>query len=152
MLYDNLTNYQRYKGMNLLIDKAFEFLSSSSIQNLPLGRHEIAGDKIFALVLEYDTHPLIDSGWEAHRKYYDIQYMLRGSERIALAHIDTMKIVEEYNSEGDYQLFSGQGDLLSLNENNFIVLNPYEVHQPGILLTDNSESLKVRKIVVKVLI
>lgn len=152
MILDSIENSERYKGLSPMIDKAFDFLTSHDLKNLSPGRHELEGENLFALVLEYDTHPILDGMWEAHRKYYDIQYILEGRERIAISHIDSMTVTKEYDAAGDYSLFAGEGEFLTLKEKDFIILNPYEVHQPGILISDSHFPIKIKKIVVKAII
>src|SRR5690606_33836738 len=126
--------------------------SSNDLKNLSPGRHDIDGENLFALVLEYETHPILDGKWEAHRKYYDIQYILEGHERIAISHIDSMTVTQKYDADGDYSLFAGEGEFLTLKEKDFIILNPYEVHQPGVFTSDSQFPTRIKKIVVKAII
>jgi len=151
MIYDKIEYADIYLNKNEYINRAIKFLQTEDLNALSAGRHEIDGDNVFALVLEYDTHPVLEGKWEAHRKYYDIQYIVEGTEQIAIAHIDRMQVVEPYNENGDYELFSGEVEALkTLKEKDFILLSPHEVHQPGIFLNDSIK--KIKKIVVKALI
>lgn len=151
MIYDKIQYSSLYKCDNEYITKALDFLKTKDLNALEKGRHEIDGENLFALVLEYDTHPLLEGKWEAHRKYYDIQYIVSGTERIAISNINTMKSEGPYNEEGDYELFSGSvGELITLDEKDFIVLSPHEVHQPGLSIDGNTQ--KIRKVVVKAMI
>ncbi|MGB1309000.1 MAG: YhcH/YjgK/YiaL family protein [Oceanihabitans sp.] len=151
MIFDKIEHADIYLNKNEYINKAIKFLQTEDLNALAAGRHEIDGDNVFALVLEYDTHPLLEGKWEAHRKYYDLQYIVEGKEQIAIANINTMKVVEAYNKEGDYELFSGEvTELKTLSEKDFILLSPHEVHQPGIVI--NNTIQKIKKIVVKALI
>lgn len=150
MIYDSINNIDFYSNNHKNLNKAIAFLKRDDLSTLNPGKHTIFGEQVFALVLEYDTHPLFEDKWEAHRKYYDLQFMLSGTEKIALSDIKDMKVTQSYNSVDDYELFSGTGDLLTLKQNDFILLKPHEVHQPGIILKDKPEP--IRKIVVKALI
>ena len=59
---------------------AYEFLSRPDLAELPLGRNEIDGEDVYANVLEYDTVPAAEKELEAHRDYYDVQFVVRGEE------------------------------------------------------------------------
>ena len=41
MIYDELKNIARYKGISLYLDKAIEFLEKTDLASLPIGRTEI---------------------------------------------------------------------------------------------------------------
>lgn len=43
-----------------------------------MGRHEIDGDRVFALVQNYTTNPIEGALYEAHRRYSDIQFVFSG--------------------------------------------------------------------------
>jgi len=151
MIIDNLDNINFYKGLSKHIDTALDFLiNTENLETIAAGKHEIDGENVFALVFDYDTHDEFEDKWEAHRTYFDLQYIVSGQEKIAISHIDDMETVTDYHDEGDYQLFKGNGPKITLKKNDFIILAPKDVHQPGIheLTTPG----KVRKIVLKALI
>jgi YhcH/YjgK/YiaL family protein len=50
--------------------------------SIPLGRHELQGDKMFALVQTYDTVQREAARFESHREHIDIQCTLSGEEAI----------------------------------------------------------------------
>jgi beta-galactosidase beta subunit len=60
-------------GLAQRFAKAFHFLQTADLENAEPGRVDIDGDQIFALIQEYNTKPLAQGFWEAHRKYIDIQ-------------------------------------------------------------------------------
>ncbi len=62
------------KGYSTALTKALAFLRTQDFRNMPEGRHEIDGDKIFALLSRYTTRPQTECTPEAHRKFVDIQY------------------------------------------------------------------------------
>ena len=56
---------------------------------------------------EYETKDQADCFWEAHRKYLDFHYVLDGTERIAIDHINNQTIIEEYDKPTDCVIFEG---------------------------------------------
>ena len=60
--------------------KAYAFLNRDDLGSLPLGRVDIDGDAVFANVQEYDTVPAEEKQLEAHRRYYDVQFVVSGEE------------------------------------------------------------------------
>ncbi|WP_299259066.1 YhcH/YjgK/YiaL family protein [uncultured Aquimarina sp.] len=150
MILDTINNASFYEGISENIDKALQFLKSTNFETLETGRHEIDGERVFALVFDYETHEEYEDKWEAHRKYFDIQFVAKGIEKIALANILEMTSVTEYVQKDDYQLFKGDGGKFILRENDFIILGPNDVHQPAIHVKNKVGA--VRKIVVKAMI
>lgn len=150
MIFDSLENAKTYQDLHPNIKTGLQFLENTkNLSDLTVGKHEVDGDNVFALVQEYETKDFNPEMWEAHRKYYDIQFIVKGNEHIKLSRIEDISPNMEYNSEGDYQLFTGEGGAILLKENDFIILKPNDVHQPGVKINQPSP---VKKIVVKALI
>ena len=61
------------------VKEGIRFLKTADLENLPLGTTKIDGDRVFANAMEYETHPGEEIS-ESHKRYYDIQYMIRGQE------------------------------------------------------------------------
>lgn len=151
MILDTIDNAQFYFNLSGFVKTGLEFLQNQkNLSGLPEGKIEIDGENVFALVQNYDTKDFDERRWEAHRKYFDIQFVVKGTEVIKVSQKSTMKPNTDYNSEGDYQLFTGHGSAIELTENQFILLSPEDVHQPGLMINNNPQSVK--KIVLKVLI
>ena len=74
MIVDRLANLDLYRGLAPRWVKALEFLRDSDLLSLSLGRHDLDGDRLFALVQDYETKPTEQCRWEAHRRYCDIQF------------------------------------------------------------------------------
>ncbi len=108
MIFDSLNNFSRYAGLGNNLPAALKFLLENELTALPVGRLELDGDNLYALVREYTTKPAEQGVWEAHRKYIDIQYMVSGSERMGFAQLSTMQL-GEYLPERDFQPLSGIG-------------------------------------------
>jgi len=149
MILDQLTNAHFYFSLGARFAAAFRFLAETNLADLPSGKQTIQGDELFALVNDYTTQPLEKCRFEAHRRYADIQLMVRGLERIGVANLASMKVDEPYIAERDVAFFHGLGDLITLAEGTFAVFFPQDAHQPGIAV---AEPIQCRKVVMKVLL
>ena len=149
MIIDNLSNAKQYYGIGERIERSLKYLEITDLAKLEIGKHEIDGKNIYALVSEYDTKNLEQGKWEAHRKYLDIQFVISGKEKIGYCHINEMKMKIEYNEDKDILFLEGNGDYLSVNEGTFAIFAPEDVHMPGIKAENQQQ---VKKIVIKILI
>ena len=82
MIKDKLTNADTYYGISERLKQGFEWLKNNDLLNIPDGRYLIDGEKIFANVQSYITKD--DAPYEAHRRYADIQYMIKGLEKVGV--------------------------------------------------------------------
>jgi len=146
MIFDTLDHYARYAALDDSIFAALDFLRQNDLTSLSAGRIEINGDTLYAQVDEYLTKPAEPGGWEAHRRYIDIHYMLKGQERIGFADPRTMQF-GEYVPEKDYQPGTGTGWFLNLFAGSFAIFFTEEGHMPGLYV--NSPEM-VKKVVLKV--
>jgi YhcH/YjgK/YiaL family protein len=149
MIVDRLQHASLYRSVHKRCARALDFLASTDLTALPSGRETIEGEELFALVNDYSTQPLEQCRFEAHRKYIDIQFMVRGIERVGVADLSTMQDDEPYVAQRDVAFFRGQGDLITLREGTFAIFFPHDAHQPGIALDG---PVQCRKVVIKMLI
>jgi len=142
MIIDRLENASLYRGLG---DRIALALDSLETPREP-GRHELDGDNVFAMVQQYQSKPLAEGKWEAHRKYIDIQYVAEGIERIGWAPIGRLTESEPYNEENDVAFYQGEGDFVTVPTGSFVILFPEDAHMPGIAVDTPGP---VTKIVVK---
>lgn len=149
MIIDNIKNAEQYFSYGDRFKKALEFLSGSDIISLENGTHEIDGKNIYAIVSEYDTKTLEEGQWESHKKYYDVQFVASGEEKIGYVYKEKVSLLQDYDEENDYMLWEGDGDFLTAKAGDFLILGPDDIHMPSIRIDGPS---KVKKVVIKVLI
>ena len=148
MILDTLENYQLYNSINERIAKGFDFLRTTDLDSLPSGKHDIDGDTIFALVQEYQTKPFNECKLESHKKYIDIQYVIRGEEMMGVTTQNNQKIIE-VNEEKDYTFYEGTTSLVLVSKGMFTIFFPDDLHQPCV---QTESAAEVKKVVIKVLI
>ena len=148
MILDTIENYQLYNAINERIAKGFDFLRTTDLDSLPSGKHDIVGDTIFALVQEYQTKPLEDCKLESHKKYIDIQYVIRGEEMMGVTTQNNQKIIE-INEEKEYTFYEGNTSLVLVSKGMFTIFFPDDLHQPCV---QTESATEVKKVVIKVMI
>src|SRR5262245_10497438 len=129
MILDHLSRADLYFNLGPRFRQAFEFLRSAELLNLPLGKQEIEGDKVFALIQEYSPKPRAVGKFEAHERYWDVQFVARGEERMGWAARSTMTISEAYDPAREVMFFessptSGLGDFFHVAQDYFTVFGP----------------------------
>lgn len=148
MICGNIKITKDYSSINENFVKAFEFLKNNNLKELHLGKHEIEGEKIFALVQEYTTQKEEEKKWESHERYIDIQLMVEGQEVMGYVPISDLFIQEDLRPEQDMIFYEEtlKGSNIKFGKDDYAIFFPEDGHKPGCSL---DESSCVRKIVVK---
>ena len=151
MIFDVLENHTLYTAIGYNLSSAFKFLLETDLMALPVGRIELDGDRMYAIVQEYPTRLAEGGFWESHRNYIDVQYICRGREQMGVASLKSMTL-GDYSPEKDFQAMAdlkiGIGNTIEVNSGQFVVFFPGDAHKPGLSVA--SEPELVKKIVVKV--
>ncbi len=149
MVIDLINTLDKYRGIYPCISEVADWIKTNRF-NTELGKHEVEGSSWFYINLEYDTKQYFeDLVFEAHRKFLDVHIVISGIEKVHWLPIDQANSSNDYQDEGDYQLFQAKGELcnsLTLGDNNFLMLEPNEVHATGFW----SSSKQVKKRVIKI--
>ena len=147
MILDKLENAALYEGITENLKKGFEYLKSTNLSNLEIGKYEIDGTNVFALVSEYQTKNHQDCRPEAHRAYADIQYLVSGKEAMGFVTLKDQPVTDEYNPEKDILFLSAETSPVIVESGMFTIFFPQDVHRPCMQI-DGPE--KVKKVVIKV--
>ncbi len=76
MVYDKINNISIYKGLSADIYEGLLFLNAAT-KDLENGVYVI-NPRVKAIVSEYITKEVNEYGYEAHREFIDIQYLISG--------------------------------------------------------------------------
>lgn len=147
MIIDKIKNAALYYGISKHMETALKYLQSRDFSQIEAGRYEIDGTDVFMLVQEYETRPLAKGRWEAHRNYYDIQFVVQGPERMGYTHLNNLEVTEPYNPEKDIMRLAGSGDFFLCEAGTFAIFGPEDAHMPNIAV---EEPVAARKVVMKV--
>lgn len=145
MILDTLEHAKLYFNLGENIAAGLRFLLENDLAKFPLGRVEIHGDEVYAVVQEMEARLADPERWEAHTRYADIHCVLEGQERVGWAPASSL-IPGPYNEEQDYCLLQGEGEYIVCRAGQFLLCLPQDAHQPGLF----AGSTHIRKVVVKV--
>lgn len=128
---------------------AYDFLKTKDLGSMEDGSVELEFG-VTVIVQRYITAPFEDCKFEAHDRYFDIQYLVKGREKFGVADRAKLVVKTEYDAENDFVLFEDPADcsLIELNEGELVIVSPEEAHKPRCSVGENGES--VIKIVIKV--
>lgn len=148
MIFDSIGHLQRYDIPYR--SQIIAFLQQNDPSKIALGETEILGRELFVRTAEYETRPLAQGKFEAHRLYMDLQYVVSGVEQMLYAPADLLSPLTSYDEAGDYQFFKVARDASSfiVRSDEFAVFWPGEAHCPSCSVGDAVGLVK--KIVFKV--
>ena len=110
----------------------------------------VLSPRVKAIVSVYTTKEVNEKGYEAHKEYIDIQYLVSGVEKIGFVSLEYLKETKSYNVEKDIAFYDERGvepqDLL-LGNGYFAILYPQDGHMPQLWVNG---PVQVKKVVIKV--
>ena len=148
MVYDKIDSIETYKGLSEDIYEGLKLIKNATL-DLDNGVHEI-NPRVKAIVSEYETKTVNENGYEAHRMFIDIQYLLKGTEKICYLPVEYLKERKAYRSEIEAAFFEEvEVNPLEIIIGNryFAIFFPRDGHMPCLSISD---SLAVKKVVIKV--
>ena len=143
------TMIESYKKVHPRFEEAFEALKKLASRNYEVGKYEIDGKNIYAMVQEYDTKPVAEKKFEIHKDYIDIQYIISGEELMGYESLDKLEPMGDYKPDAQLFYMNGEYDKIKLCAGELVVFFPNEPHAPGVAVDDIPSAVK--KIVVKIL-
>ncbi len=160
MIFCSLQRAEKQLPQTATVQKAVAWLQSVADDNAvqeaiakleldDVGRIELDGRKMFALLNHYTTKPRNEAKLESHRKYIDIQYMYEGVERHYLDDVDKAAETAAYNEGKDITFYAMTDTAMgfSLRQGWVAVYFPGDAHAPGLA---EKEPERIKKIVVKI--
>jgi biofilm protein TabA len=131
------------------LEAGFEFLERTDLAALPMGKHEIHGESVFALAMKCPSRAPGAGQFESHREYIDIQYLVSGEEIIGVAPVEKLKAVTPYDPAKDIVFYSPPESCqdLVIRPGHFAVFFPPEGHLP---MCHSHGPHELHKVVVKV--
>ena len=131
------------------IKKAFEFIETHNLLDLPSGKTVIDGDNVWVNRSSYVGKPIEECKWENHNNYLDLQLVIKGIEGFAYVDLDRVGLTPTgpYDAVKDKTNFKGESDgIIYLHEGQFAIIWPNDVHMPLIKVNDEIIEKAVFKI------
>ena len=126
MIFDNVKNSQMYCDMNPCFKKAFEFIQKVMSENVGVGKYEIDGKDVFAIVQEYETKLKENTSFEGHENYIDIQCVIEGREILGCVEVSKAVVNVDYDAEKDVAFYKDceTASLCVAEEGDFCIFYP----------------------------
>ncbi|HTE00058.1 MAG TPA: YhcH/YjgK/YiaL family protein [Mucilaginibacter sp.] len=130
-------------------DKVFTYLRTTNLDTLKPGKYPIDGDSAFATITDAPSKTFDKSAWESHRKYIDLQYVIKGKETIMVAELATATVTNPYDEKKDIANYTAEGKSYMATPDYFFLFFPDNVHRPNILVDGYPQ---VKKLVIKIIV
>ncbi|MCR5625841.1 MAG: YhcH/YjgK/YiaL family protein [Lachnospiraceae bacterium] len=144
MIIDKYSLVSNYREMLPHLDNAVKVLESLG-KDPKVGRYEFEGG--YFMIQEGDTVDISEGDYEAHRRYIDVQVILKGSELVAWDDIEDLKVSKTYDNIKDFEMLSGDvKHVFKIDEGMFWVAFPSDAHKA---CKDMGEKTHYKKAVVK---
>ena len=148
MIYDKINNLEIYAGISEDIRLGLEWLRDAD-SDIEKGVYELS-PRVKAIVSEYTTKEV--NGYEAHRDYIDIQYLLKGCEKICYLPLEYLKETKAYKAEIDAAFYEEENvkpQEMVIGNGYFAIFYPQDGHMPCLRLDTPDE---VKKVVLKIIL
>ena len=147
MIYDHIKNIGLYKGLTPALDLALDYIANVSA-DVEIGTH-LLDYGVKAVVSAYETSLVNPKGYEAHRKYADIQLCVVGNELIRCKPLTQVVETILYDEAKDAARYADcPGADMIIGDGYFLVVFPDDAHEPG--LAAGGHCAQVKKVVMKV--
>lgn len=138
---------RQYHANKVFWDKAFTFIRDNDLSEYKPGIYPIDGENVFIKVTELPSKNLDDTHWEAHRNYVDVQFVLKGKEKMGIGPLAKGEVIQPYDAAKDLTLYKAKGKFYTATPGVFFIFFPSNVHRPGV----KEEGFDtVKKVVVKI--
>ena len=147
MILDKLSQAKAYRGIHPRLDAALDRLNEGFLSTVGPETRQLEGDKLYVTRFTYETLPLEETFFEAHKRYLDIHLMTEGQERVDVASPGQLTLFEQ---KGDFYAYRGEAEQsLVLRPGSFLVVFPEDAHRIKIQVNGPET---VSKVVFKVLV
>jgi YhcH/YjgK/YiaL family protein len=146
IIIDELANARDYYRMHPAFEQAFAFLNQNALGELPSGRHEIDGERLFCMIAKDRGRTRAEAKLEAHRKYVDIQYIIAGTDEMGFKPTAECSLPDTgYDAEKDIEFFKDEPQSWTkVPAGSFVIFLPADAHAPMV------SSGEIHKAVLKV--
>lgn len=122
-----------YKNIEDRVQYAISYIKKLDTNSLVSGKY-IVNEDFYYSVQEYQTKEFKDCVLESHKKYIDVQFIVKGREKFALEDISRLKLKTEYKESEDVMFWQVPSRMcnVTLHEGDYIVVYPENAHMGAI--------------------
>lgn len=147
MIVDLIKNADLYKSISERVEKGLEYLATTDLKAMEVGKYPLDGDNLFVVIQEYTPKKLEVAKMESHKAYIDIQYIIEGKEQMGYQPVEGSTTMIDYNPEKDVMFFENEGEFTTYTEGMFGIFFTQDGHMPGVEVEGCD---KVKKAIVKI--
>lgn len=146
MIFDSLTNADRYSTLHPLFPRAFEFLRQPDLALLARGRYPIEGESLRAIVEQVAGRSREAAKLECHRQFIDIQYVLAGTDKMGWRALHECRApLADYQADKDIRFFQdAPASWIATPPGVFCIFFPEDAHAPLV------SAGEIHKVIIKV--
>jgi len=132
MILDRLENVDAYVGLHPGLAAAFRALAEGGLTALPAGKHEVDGNRLFAVVVRQPGRGRGAARLEVHRKYIDVQWQVAGTDVMGWRATRLCTAPDgEFDADRDLGFFSDAPEAwVTVPPDTFVVFFPGDAHAP----------------------
>jgi YhcH/YjgK/YiaL family protein len=144
---DNVEFAKQYHANKAYWDKAFAFMRDHNLADMAPGKYVIDSTNVVATITEAPSKAFEKSAWESHRRFIDLQYVIKGEEKIGVSPLSESKVIKPYDERKDGANYEATGKYYIATPSEFFLFFPNDVHRPNISVPGFDT---VKKLVIKI--
>lgn len=125
MVIDYFEHYKIYTDLIPELKDGIDFINR--IKNNGPGKY--VEKDMLAIIEEGQTSDISSRSFESHKKYIDVQYIVKGEEEIYWEKVDKLSASAAYDNEKDISLYNGRGQMLQIKEGMLYILFESDAHK-----------------------
>lgn len=133
MILLKTTDSQRIEALHPLFKQLFDYVKQNDLSQVPAGRIELDGDRLFINVADAQLMEREAQKLEVHRAYIDVHFPLSGTEVVGWSALDNIDVESEapFNEESDFALYpAAASTYVEVHPGECLVVYPEDAHAP----------------------
>ena len=115
------------RGIHPRLDRVIDCLNEEFLNKVGTQTQKLEDDLLYVTRFDYETIPLEEAFFEAHKKYLDVHLMMSGAERVDISHPDVLTL---FDHKDDFYAYQGEAEqTLLLTPGSFLVVFPGDAHR-----------------------
>lgn len=133
MLLLHLNDSERIAGLHPLFQTLFDYVKTHDLSQVPAGRIELDGDRLFINVADANLTTRELQKLEVHRKYIDVHFPLSGTEIVGWRSLSEIAEAPDapFDEQGDFALYSlPASTYVEVKPGECLIVYPEDAHAP----------------------